>query len=209
MTPTAPAGEGAVPACDDPPSLRRRGPARLYLRLRNGNTPRIARGRVHVRAGRTLIVTVTPPTLEARVEISSAPGLYTEVSPTRVAAGPVSEYHAEYAGHFYKLSLPWPYTVKLCVAVLDGRPNPYRAMVPVTVWPSLGRLVTWWLAVSVGVLGIRWQNALAQSASVGSVFTQVADDLSFAGGVLLLGVPVLGVLQALWLLMTLRPPEDT
>ncbi|VTT98996.1 unnamed protein product [Gemmataceae bacterium] len=194
--------------CDEPPSLRRRGPARLHLRLRSGIAPWIARGRVHVRAGRTLIVTVAPPTPEARVEISSAPGLHVEVSPSRITAGPVPEYHAEYAGHFPKMSLPWPYTARLCVAVLDGRPNPYRATVPVTVWPSLSRLLTWWLAVMVGVLGVRWQGVLAQSPSLGTVFAQVADDLYFAGGLLLLGVPVLGVLQVLWLVITMQPPED-
>jgi len=193
----------------EPPSLLHRGPARFHLRLRTGQCPRIGRGRIHVRAGRTLIIVVAPPNPEAQVEIRPAPGLYTEVSPNRVSTGSVPEYHAEYAGHFPRLSIPWPYTAGLCVAVLDGLPNPYRVTIPVTVWPSVGRLLTWWLVVFIGVLGLRWQNVVVQSKTYQAIFTEIYDDLSFAGGVLLLGIPIIAGLQALWMLLTMQAPDES
>lgn len=206
LPPESPAPVPKPPA--DPPCLCRRGPARLHLTLKNGDCPRMSRGRVHLRAGKTFVVQVVPPSAHAKVEINVDPAIHTEVSAAPVAGGEVPTYHGEYAGHLPQRVLPWPITAKLCVVVSDGLPKPCRVTIPVTVWPSLALMGTWWLLVFLGLVGFRWQSAIASAKSMTAVWNHVLNDLPFVGGVFLLGVPILGLLQALGWVATARSPGE-
>ncbi|HEX4608025.1 MAG TPA: hypothetical protein VH092_07460 [Urbifossiella sp.] len=92
------------------------------------------------------------------------------------------------------------------VVIVDGHPDPFRLTIPVTIWPSAWTLVLWWVAAYVGIVGARWQHALAHSASVWDVFPQFGEDLPYLLELLLLGALVLAPLRALGWALTLTDP---
>jgi hypothetical protein len=169
----------------------------------------MGRGRVHICAGRTLVVQVVPPHTMVKVEITTEPAIRTKVSLSQVSSnGSVPVYHGEYAGHLPQRVLPWPVTAKLCVVVSDGLPNPCLLTIPITIWPSLKLRLTWWVLVFLGLVGLRWERTLVHDNSMWNVFPQLRDDLPYIGGLFLLGVPVLAVLYLLGWVATVGAPDD-
>lgn len=195
-----------VAPSDPPPSLRQRGPARLNLALRTGRCPDMARSRVHVRAGRTLVVLVVPPAAGVKVEVTAEPPLLVSVPVSRVEGGPVPTYHAEYVGHTAGRLSPFPTTVRLRVVVIDGRPDPFRLTIPVVIWPSVWTLLVWWTAAFLGIVWSRWQHTLAHGSSLRDVFPQLLEDAPYLFGLLSLGALVLVPLRLAGWLMTLGDP---
>jgi hypothetical protein len=171
----------------------------------------MGRRRVHVRAGRTLVVRVVPPAPEARIEVTAEPPLLSVVPTHRVGSGPTPTYHAEYVGHTAPRISPLPTTVCLRVVVIDGRHDPFRLTIPVTIWPSVGTLVLWWVAAYMGIVGLRWRDTLAHGHSVWDVFPQIEADLPYLSGLLILGVIVLVPLRLVGWAMTIGDPggDDT
>jgi hypothetical protein len=192
----------------DPPSLRRRGPARLDLALKSGRSPGIIRRRVHLRAGQTLVVQVVPQNPAARVDMTLERPLVVVVPTSRIDGGPVPMYHAELTGHTPLRVLPLPTTGRLHVVLGDGLPNPCRVTIPVTVWPSRWGYVLWWLLAFLGLLGVRWQATVASSRSVQDIASTVWGDLPYVVGLLALGFLILIPLWALWWLLLMTQPGD-
>jgi hypothetical protein len=169
----------------------------------------MGRGRVHIRAGRTLVVQVVPPHSMVKVEITTEPAIHTVVSVSQVnVSSSVPVFYGEYAGHLPQRVLPWPVTAKLFVVVSDGLPNPCRLTIPITVWPSVRLRVTWWVLVFLGLVGLRWQYTLAHNNSVWDVLPQLGDDLPYIGGLFLLGFPVLALLHLFGWVATARAPDE-
>ncbi len=192
----------------DPPCLRRRAPARLDLSLRSGRCPDMGGRRVHVRAGRTLIVQVLPQSASAHVDITAEEPLRMIVPVSRVESGPVPSYHAEYVGRSLFRVIPLPTTGKLHISLADGFPNPLRVTIPVTVWPSLLTMMLWWLLASLSIVGVRWQSMVAHSRSPWDVFPQVWSDVPFLLGLLALGVVVVVLLRVVGSVATLVNVND-
>jgi hypothetical protein len=192
----------------DPPSLRRRAPARLDITLRSGRCPRMNRRRVHLRAGRTLFVQVVPQNPAAKVEITSEDPLIVVVPASRVDGGPAPTYHAEYTGRSRLRVLPLPVSGRLHVSLADGHPNPFRVTIPVTVWPSAWTLLLWWVVAYFTIVGTRWQGAVAHSRSVWEVFPLLWGDLPFLIELMLLGVLVIVPLRLLGALVAMAEPGD-
>src|SRR4051794_32297643 len=94
----------------EPPSLRRRAPARLDITLRSGRCPRMSRRRVHLRAGQTLLVRVVPQNAAARVAVMCEEPLSVVVPLSRIQGGAAPSYHAEYVGRSPMRVLPLPVT---------------------------------------------------------------------------------------------------
>ncbi|HYH64338.1 MAG TPA: hypothetical protein VD866_06530 [Urbifossiella sp.] len=137
------------------------------------------------------------------------PLLLTLVPVHRVEGDPAPTYHAEYIGRTATRLLPMPATVRLRVVVVDGRPDPFRLTIPVTVWPSAAAMLTWWGLVCLGIVGIRWRDPLAHSASVWDVIPQLGADGPFLLQLILLGVVVLGILRLVgWALTFADPGRD-
>jgi hypothetical protein len=118
----------------------------------------MTRRRVHLRAGRALVVKVVPqnPATHVRITAEKPLGIVAPVS--RVEDGAVPTYHAEYTGRSRLRVLPLPTTRKLHVSLADGLPNPIRVTIPVTIWPSVWTLVLWWLLAYFSIVGARWQG---------------------------------------------------
>jgi hypothetical protein len=193
----------------EPPSLRRRAPARVSLTLKSGQSPDVIRGRIHIRAGRTLIVQVIPPSALAKVEVVPEHPLAEVMPVTRIEGGPVPNYYVEYTGSSPLRVIPLPVTGKLHVSVSDGQPNPFRMTIPVTVWPSGWTLAMWWLVAVASVVGLRWQSALARSDSALEIIPKIRSDSRFLGELLLLGVATLLFIRLLGWLVVLAEPRES
>ena len=83
-----------------------------------------------------------------------------------------------------------------------------RVTVPVTVWPSYGTLALWWLLAYLGILGARWQEALARSDSALDIVPKVRSDSAYVLELLLLGIVLLIPLRVIGWLVTLGDPGD-
>lgn len=169
----------------DPPSLRRRGPARLDVSVRSGEVPRIGRKRVHVWDGQTLIVQVVPQQPNTKVAIRADPPIIERFQQS--SGGPMPTFHAEFAGHFRFWRFPFPSRSRIHVFIADGLPDPPCLRIPVMVWPSVATLCQWWLLAFAGIVGLRCRDAITGSRSIATVMTSVIEDLPFLGGVLISG----------------------
>jgi hypothetical protein len=117
-------------------------------------------------------------------------------------------YHAEFTGHSPLRVLPLPTTGRLQVVLGDGFPNPCRITIPVTVWPSRWGYVLWWVLAFLGLLGARWQSAVASSRPVRDIASAVWGDLPYVVGLLTLGFLILIPFWVLgWLLMVAEPGD--
>ena len=166
----------------------------------------MSRGRVHVSAGRVLVVRVTPPPA-CTVDIRTDSALRAEVSVSPIAAGDASpEYHAEYVGRL-RAGLPWPVTTRLAVVVCNGTHQPYNLTIHVTVWPTVGGIVTWWALAFLVVIGVRWKGHLADSQSYEATLTHIGGDLVFVvGEFFVFGVIAVTALRLLGVMATLKRP---
>lgn len=208
MTP-APAADAPRPTPAEPPSLRRRAPVRLDVTLRTGQCPAMSRRRVHLRAGRTLVVRVVPPHAGAKVEIVAEAPVGVVMPVSRVEDGAVPSYHGEYTGRSALRLAPLPVTGRLHISLSDGQAHPVRVTIPVTVWPSFGTLLVWWLLATAAILGARWQEVIARGNSpLTDAVSRVRGDFVFALELLLLGALVLVPLRVVGWLTTLGDPGD-
>jgi hypothetical protein len=200
VTPVPASGTAPAPAAE-PPSLRRRGPARFDLTLRSGECPRIRRRRVHLRAGQTLVVQIVPQNAAAEVSLVPEHPLQTIVPVNRIKGNGAPTYYAEFTGHSPLHVIPLPSTSRLHVVLADGEPHPFKQSIPVTIWPSIRTLVLWWVSASLTILGFRWRASLADCNSVVDVANVVQRDISFVGLLVILGLLVLPILRGIgWVL---------
>ncbi len=119
---------------------------------------------------------------------------------------PLGKFYSPAHPRFDRLIAARPPTVCLRVVLIDGHHDPFRLVIPVTIWPSVGTLMTWWVVAYPGIVGLRWRDTLAQGHSVWDVFPQIGADLPYPSGLLILGVIVLVPLRLIGLLMTVGDP---
>lgn len=150
---------------------------------------------------------VVPPS-GAKVEIVAESPISAVMPADRIEGNSGPSYHGEYTGRSPLRLIPLPTTGRLHISVHDGHPNPFRMTVPITVWPSVSTLVLWWVVAILGVLGTRWQSALATSDSPFTILTKVRDDASYLLELLVLGVLVVIPLRIIGWLLTLADPGD-
>lgn len=181
----------------DPPSLRRRAPARIDIALKSGRCLRIGGKRMHLSAGRIVVVQATTPTPSTQIEITAEPPLHTIVPATQLKSGAVPIYHSEFSGRLMLRIVPIPATAKLHVTTIDGRLAPLRITIPIMVWPSRTTLLIWWLLTLVSVAGLRIQRVVLFSDSLGEAIASAWRDLPFLLGLLVLTFLVLLPLQML------------
>jgi hypothetical protein len=165
------------------------------------------RRRVHLRAGQVLVVRVVPPHPGAEVTLTAERPLQLLFPASRVGDGGSPTYHAELTGH-PPLRMPWPATGRFHVTILDGLAGPHRIVVPVTVWPSRRGLAVSVLLIFLSIVGLRWESALASSASAWDIIPAVWGDAPYLLGLLLLGVLAVILLRVAGWLTTLHDPGD-
>src|SRR5262249_10001647 len=153
-------------ATGDPPSLRRRAPARIDIILKSGKPLKMTRRKVHVPAGSPFALQVVPQNPSAKVEIAAELPVHTIVPASRIVGGRTPTYHAEFSGRLHLRMIPLPTTGKLYVIVIDGLPAPSCVTIDVAVWPLKSTLLFWWLLVFLSIVGLRWKRLVADSDSV-------------------------------------------
>lgn len=168
----------------------------------------MSRRRVHLRAGRSLVIRVVAQKSLVKVEVVTEQPLQTIVPLSRVESGSSSSYYAELTGHSPLKVVPLPISGKLHVVILDGCPSPCRITIPVTIWPSVWTLVLWWLLAYFSIVGVRFQSSIANSSSPWEIISTVRGDLGYLAGLLLMGFFVLVPLRALGWFLTLVEPSD-
>jgi hypothetical protein len=169
---------------DEPPSLQRRAPARIDIARKAGKPLSMRRQKIYLRAGRSFAIQVLPPTAAARVEIAAEPPLQTIVPASRVESGSVPSYHAEFSGQLPPQIIPIPKTGKVHVTIIDGKPDPCRVTIPVTVWPSYSVYAVWWLLAFLSIVGLRWRRIVADSDSFPEILQALGNDFPHLLGLL-------------------------
>jgi hypothetical protein len=204
-TPTGASGHDAV---SDPPSLRRRAPARLDIWLNSGQFVTMTRRKFHLLSGQSFVVQVVPQSPTTKVEIAAEPPLHTIVPASRVEGGSTPTYHAEFCGRLL-LRFPLPTTGRLHVRIIDGLLAPCRITIPVTVWPAYSTLILWWLLAFLGIVGLRWQKIAADRNSYEDIFEALWRDLPFSLGLLALGFLIVIPLRIVgWVVSLAEPGQD-
>jgi hypothetical protein len=190
----------------DPPCLRRRAPARIDLTLKSGRCVTIARRKVHLSAGQTVVLQVVPQTPAAKVEIAAEHPLQVIVPASRVEGNRVPMYHAEFSGRSPLRIIPIPRTGNLHVTVIDGLPAPCRITIPVTVSPAYSTLVLWWVLAFLSIVGVRWQRTVANSNSFTDIRSAMWGDLPYLLALLIIGFLVLIPIRLIGWLISLAEP---
>jgi hypothetical protein len=201
---TAPA-DGLTPSM---PSLRRRGPAKIEVTDQYGRAPRIARGAIHIRAGRKLRVKIVPQVAgpgarPAKGDIKSSPSLRPEDGPRPIKEGAVEACQADFVARF-PFQFPLPRKAEICASVAVDGHEPFKVIIPVVIWPSILSVLAWVLGgVLLAILSARYVESMRTRSPIDAA-RHVGGDLSFLyeaaliGFSVTLGVQVLGLITV-WL----------
>jgi len=193
---------------NEPPSLSRRGPAKVEITDPSGRSPRMVRGFVHVRAGRKIRIKIVPQTptpgcQPAKAEIKAAPSLRPEDGPRQIKEGLVEACQADYVARFTS-SWPLPRRAEVCASVSEEGKEPCKILIVIAIWPSLLAVLMWVMtSVIVVMFSARFLDQVRTVAPV-EALRQIASNLSFIyeaaaiGFGLTLLVHLVGVL-AVWL----------